>query len=95
MAVKSCHEVLELRAVQSFTAAVSPAPIFPTFGADAGVPATTNVHPFGTTAATTSTHAHAVTFGFCAFVAEPTHPPSNALQPAITPATATTKARST
>jgi hypothetical protein len=58
---------------------VSPTPVFPTFDADAGVPTTTDVHPFDTTAATTSTHAYTVTFGLCAFVAEPTRPPSNAL----------------
>jgi hypothetical protein len=42
---KPHHEIPEHGAVQSFTTSISPAPIFPTFGADAGVPITIDVHP--------------------------------------------------
>jgi hypothetical protein len=92
---KPRHEVLELGAVQSFSIAIPPTPIFPTFGADADVPTTTDVHPFSTAAATTSTHAYVVTLSLCTFVAEPTRSPSSGIQPATALATATTEARST
>jgi hypothetical protein len=76
---KSRHEVPELGTVQSFTATISPTPDFPAFGADAGVPTTIDVLPFGIAAATTSTYAYPVTISLCTFVAEPTHPPSSVL----------------
>jgi hypothetical protein len=86
------HKVLKHETVQGFTATISP-PAFLACGAHASVPASASIHSFGAAAATAPTHAHAATFGICAFVAEPTHPPSNALQPATT--TTTTKERNT
>jgi hypothetical protein len=59
-----------------------------------GVPANASIHSFGATVATTPTHARATTFGVCALVAEPTHPPSNTLRPTTT-TTTSTKARGT
>jgi hypothetical protein len=87
-----CHEVPEPGTVQGSTTTISP-PAFIACFAHASVTANASIHPFGATAATAPTHAHAATFGICVFVAEPTHPPSNALQPATT--ATTTKARST
>jgi hypothetical protein len=91
---KPRYEVPEHGAVQGLTTTIPPTPIFPTFGANAGVPTTTDVRPFGTLAAPTSTHTYTTTFGLYTFVVEPTRSPSS-LQPATAAATATTEARST
>jgi hypothetical protein len=89
---ESCHEVLELGAVQGLAATMSP-PIFPAFGAHADVPPSIDVHTFGAADAAAPTHAHAATVSIRTFMAEPTHPPSNPLRPATS--TTSTKARGT
>jgi hypothetical protein len=84
--------VPEHGAAQGFATTISPL-VFPAFGARIDVPPSAGIHSLGAAVATTPTHTHAATVGICAFVAEPTHPPSNALRPAT--ATTSTKARDT
>jgi hypothetical protein len=89
---EACHEVPEHGVAQGFATTISPL-VFPAFGARIDVPPSAGIHSLGAAVATTPTHIHAATVGICAFVAEPTHPPSNALRPATT--TTSTKARDT
>jgi hypothetical protein len=90
MAVNHVMKYQNAGAIQGPATTIS-LPIFPAFGTHACVPPTAVIHAFGVAAVAASSHAHAASVGICAFVAEPSRPPSNALRP-DTPTTST-KAR--